>query len=73
MHKPPRRVLFTQKHRVDAKLVHCVNENQQIVTQEFAHGLVFHRRIRAAAETIGFAPVSRLSSGDKEANRQVAF
>ena len=36
------RPLFIPEHPVDTKLVHLVNENYQIVTENFAHGLVLH-------------------------------
>ena len=40
----PLRLLLIPKHRVDAKLMHFVDQHDEVVAQDFAHGLVFHGR-----------------------------
>jgi len=55
--------IFLPKHRVNSQFVHFVNENHNVMTENFTKRLVDHRRIRPAAERVSEFPFDHAKSG----------
>ena len=51
------------EYRINAKLVHLLSQNHEIVAQNFAHGFVFHGGIRSAAEAVAELTLNHAEGG----------